>query len=93
MPYIIGIILTSIVSSLLARVLLGAGLTLITFPFVKDLLEELIDKAQSSINQLPAFSLSLLKLLEIDLCISMLISAVQVLLFVKLSKAIIGVST
>lgn len=93
MPYVIGVILTSIISSLLARVLLGAGLTLITFPFIEELLDQLIDKSQTALNQLPAFSLSLLKLLEIDVCISMLISAVQVLLFVKLSKTIIGVTT
>lgn len=93
MPYVIGVLLTSIVSSLIARVLLGAGLTLITFPFVEEILDELIDKAQSSISQLPSFALSLLKLLEIDVCLSMILSTVQVLLFVKLAKTIVGVST
>lgn len=93
MPYIIGVLLTSLVSSLIARVLLGAGLTLVTFPFVSDLLDDLISSAQSSLNQLPAFALGILAVLEIDVCISIILSAVQVLVFVKLAKTIVGVST
>ncbi|AXH73180.1 MAG: DUF2523 domain-containing protein [Inoviridae sp.] len=93
MPYVLGIILTSIISSLLARVLLGAGLTLLTFPFVSELLDSLIQTAETNINQLPAFALSFLKLLEIDKCLSIILSAVQVLIYVKLAKVIVGVST
>lgn len=93
MPYVLGIILTSLISSLLARVLLGAGLTLFTFPFVEDLLDQLIQQAESNLNSLPTFALSILKTLEIDKCISIILSAVQVLLYVRLAKVIVGVST
>ena len=93
MPYILGIILTSLISSLIARVLLGAGLTLVTFPFVSDLLDQLIQSAQTNLNYLPSFALSFLKLLEVDKCISIILSAVQVLIYVKLAKVIVGIST
>ena len=93
MPYVIGIILSSIISSFLARVFLGAGLALLTYPFVSDLLNSLIDSAQTNINQLPAFALSMMKLLELDKCVSIILSAVQVLIYVKLAKVIVGVST
>ncbi len=93
MPYVLGIILTSIISSLLARILLGASLTLLTFPFVSDLLDQLIDLAETNLNQLPAFSLSMMKLLELDKCLSIILSAVQVLIYVKLAKVIVGFSS
>lgn len=93
MPYVLGIILTSLISSLIARVLLGAGLTLVTFPFVSDLLDGLINSAQTNLNHLPAFALSFLKLLQVDKCLSIVLSAVQVLIYVKLAKVIVGIST
>lgn len=93
MPYVLGIILTSLISSVIARILLGAGLTLVTFPYISDLLDQLIQSAQSSLNYLPAFALSFLKLLQVDKCISIILSAVQVLIYVKLAKVIVGVST
>lgn len=87
---ILSVLLVSLISSVIARVLLGAGLTFITYDWVSDVLDDLIEKAQSSFNQLPEFALSMAKLWELDICFSMLLSTVQVLIFVKVARLFIG---
>lgn len=86
----LAMLLTALISSLLARVLLGAGLTFFTYSWVEDVLDDLISQAQRSMNQLPEFALSMIKLWELDVCFSMLLSTVQVLIFVKVAKIFIG---
>ena len=86
----LALLLTTLISSLLARILLGAGLTIVTYKWVEDVLNDLISQAERSMNQLPEFALSMAKLWELDVCFSMLLSTVQVLIFVKVAKIFIG---
>lgn len=87
---LLALVLTSLVSSLLARVLLGAGLTVITHEWVSDVFDQAVNDMERSLNSLPDFSLSLLKLLEVDVCISMILSTVQMVLLIKSARFIIG---
>ena len=87
---VLALLLTTLISSIIARVLLGAGLTFITYEWVSDVLDDLISQAQRSMNQLPEFALSMAKLWELDLCFSMLLSSVQVIIFVKVARLFIG---
>lgn len=87
---LLAMVLTSLIASLLARVLLGAGLTFFTYNWVNDVLNDLIAQAQTSINQLPAFALSILNLWGIDVCIAMMLSTVQILIFVKVARVFVG---
>jgi len=89
---LLALVLTSLISSFLARVFLGAGLTFITYSWVSDVLDELIAVAQQSINTLPEFALSFLKLWDVDLNISMLLSTVQLIIFIKVARLMIGKS-
>lgn len=89
---LLAIILTSLISSIIARVLLGAGLTFITYTWVTDILDELIAMVQQSINTLPEFTLSFLKLWDVDVNISMLLSTVQLIIFIKVARLMVGKS-
>jgi len=84
------LVLTSLISSFLARMLLGAGLTFVTYGWVSEVLDGLIASAQQSINTLPEFALSFLKLWEVDICISMLLSTVELIIFIKVARVIVG---
>lgn len=90
MSKLFALLLTSLISSLIARLLIGAGLTFVTYNWVSDLLDELINQVQTSINQLPPIVLSFMKLWTIDLCISMLLSTVQLIIFIKAAKLYLG---
>ena len=89
---LLALVLTSLISSFLARVFLGAGLTFITYSWVSTILDDLIATVQQSINTLPEFALSFLKLWDVDLNISMLLSTVQLILFIKVARLMIGKS-
>ena len=83
-------VLTALISSLIARLLMGAGLSILTYKWVEELLDELIRKAQNSLNSIPEFTLALVKLTELDLCISMLIGTVKLLIMIKVARLSIG---
>lgn len=87
---LLAMVLTSLISSFLARVFLGAGLTFITYSWVSDVLDDLISKANSSLNTLPEFALSFAKLWEIDICISMMLSTIQLVIFINVARSLIG---
>lgn len=87
---LLALVLTSLISSLLARVLLGAGLTFITYDWVNEILSKLIIQAQSSINSLPIFALSFVKLWDLHICLSMSLSTVQLIIFIKIARVVVG---
>lgn len=83
-------VLTSLISSLIARLLLGAGLTFITYEWVSDVLDNLITQSENSLRSLPNFALSFAKLWEIDECLSMIISTVELVIFINVARSMIG---
>lgn len=88
-----GTLLTSLISTLLARVLLGAGLTIITYDWINDIVDNLITKVETELNSLPEFALSLVNLWELDKCFAMIFSTIQILLLVRVAKTAIGKKT
>lgn len=86
MSKLLALVLTSLISSVIARVLMGAGLTFITYNWVTDILDQLIIQAQNSLNNLPEIALSFSKLLTIDVCLSMILSTIQLVLFIKCAR-------
>lgn len=92
MSKLLALVLTSLISSVIARILMGAGLTLVTYNWVKDILDELIIEAQNSLNNLPELALSFSKLLTLDLCLSMILSTIQLVIFIKCARIWVGKS-
>jgi len=92
MSKLLALVLTSLISSVIARVLMGAGLTFITYNWVTDILDDLILESQKSLNSLPEIALSFSKLLELDICLSMILSTIQLVLFIKCARLWVGKS-
>lgn len=90
MPAILISILTTFVSNLVARMLLGAGLAVFTYNFVDDLVAQAQDKMDSLIGSLPADVLSLISLLKIPQSLSVIMSAIGVVAFIKSAKVFLG---
>lgn len=90
---VIAFILVSLISSIVARVLLGAGLTFFTYTWVNDVLDDLIIKAQTSLNTLPEFAISMIRLWNLDVCFSMVLSTIQIIIFVRIAKVFVGKSS
>lgn len=87
---LLAMVLTSLISSFLARLFLGAGLTFITFSWVSEILDGLIEKVDDSLNNIPDFALAFAKLWTIDLCLSMILSTIQIIILINVARVIIG---
>lgn len=74
----IGGMLLNLVGSLVGRVLLALGLSVVTYTGVDVALSWLITQALASANTLPAELLQLLAFLKVGECISVITSAVAV---------------
>lgn len=90
MPAILITILTSFAASLLARVLLGAGLTIYTYKTINDLVSTLQSHLAKYLYALPADALAYIHMLKFDFYVSALLSAYAIVAFVKTSKVFIG---
>lgn len=80
-------------SSLVARLLLGAGLALVSYSFINDLVAQAQNAVGSYIGGLPSDVLGLISLLKIPQAISVVLSAVGIAAFIKSSKLAIGKSS
>lgn len=92
MAKLLTFILTSLVSSLIARLLLGAGLSIVTYKFINDLVDQSKLAIGSALHSLPSDVLSFIQLLKIDLCLSILMSAIAIAAYIKSAKIFIGKS-
>lgn len=92
MAKLLTFILTSLVSSLIARLLLGAGLSIVTYKFINDLVDQAKFAIGSALHSLPSDVLSFIQLLKIDLCLSILMSAIAIAAYIKSAKIFIGKS-
>ncbi|ENV60175.1 MULTISPECIES: DUF2523 family protein [Acinetobacter] len=92
MAKLLTFILTSLVSSLIARLLLGAGLSIVTYKFINDLVDQAKLAIGSALHSLPSDVLSFIQLLKIDLCLSILMSAIAIAAYIKSAKIFIGKS-
>lgn len=90
MPVALVPILIWFASSLVARVLLGAGLGFVTFQFLTTLTENLKNAVLSTVSGLPADILNVIGLLNLDLYLSIILSAMTMAAFITSSKLALG---
>lgn len=90
MPLLLTPILIWFASSLVARVLLGAGLGFITFRFLTTLTENLKNAVISTVSGLPADIINIIGLLNLDMYLSIILSAMTMAAFIASSKLALG---
>ena len=90
MPLALVPILIWFASSLVARVLLGAGLGFITFQFLTTVTDNLKNAVISTVSGLPADIVNIIGLLNLDMYLSIVLSAMTMAAFIKASKLALG---
>lgn len=90
MPAVLIVILTSLVSSLIARMLLGAGLAIFTYNWIQNEITDAQSAVGSLLGSLPADVVGLIGLAKIPQALSVVMSAIGVAAFIKTSKIFIG---
>ena len=90
MPVILVNILIYFASSLVARMLLGAGLGIISYNFIDTLMQNLQDALLAALNGFPADIVGIIGLLRIDFYLSIILSAMTMAAFIKSSKIALG---
>jgi hypothetical protein len=93
MPAILITILASFASSLVARLLLGAGLAFLSFNWINDLVLLAQNEMMGLMNNLPSDILGLISILRIPQALSVVMSAMGIAAFIKTSKVFLGRST
>lgn len=90
MPAVLVTILTAFASSLVARLLLGAGLAIFTYNFVDDIVIQAQNETTGLLNNLPSDVIGLVSILKIPQALSVIFSALGVAAFIKTSKVVLG---
>ena len=93
MPAVLITILTAFVSSLVARMLLGAGLAIFTYNFVDDLVLQAQNEMHGLLNNLPSDIIGLISILKVPQALSVIMSALGIAAFIKTSKVFLGRAT
>jgi hypothetical protein len=83
-------ILIAFASSLVARMLMGAGLALFTYNWTQGLVEDAQNEMMGLFNNIPSDLLGLLSILKIPQALSVILSAIGIAGFVKASKVFLG---
>ncbi|USA44941.1 DUF2523 domain-containing protein [Acinetobacter sp. C26M] len=90
MPALLITILTAFASSLVARLLLGAGLAFVTYNWINDIVANIQLEIGHLFNGLPADFLGLISILKIPQAVSVVVSALGLAAFIKTSKVFLG---
>lgn len=93
MPAVLITILTAFAGSLVARMLLGAGLAIFTYNFVDDLVLQAQNEMHGLLNNLPSDIIGLISILKVPQALSVIMSALGVAAFIKTSKVFLGRAT
>lgn len=93
MPAILVMILSSFASSLVARLIIGAGLVIYTYNFVDDLVAQAQNQIAHLLNGLPADVLGLISILKLPQSLSIIMSALGFAAFIKTTKVFLGRAT
>jgi len=86
-------ILIAFAGSLVARMLLGAGLAFVTYDWINDLVIATQNEMQGMLNNLPSDVLGLISILKIPNALSVVISALGISAFIKSAKVYLGRSS
>lgn len=92
MPAVLIAILTAFASSLVARLLLGAGLAFFTYNWIDGVVLDIQLEISHLFNGLPADLFGLVSIMKIPQAISVVVSALGVAAFIKTSKVFLGIS-
>lgn len=90
MPKLLIFILTSFASSLVAKIMLGAGLAFVSYTFINDLVLQAQNAMLGLYSNIPADIMGVLGILKIPQSLSVVMSAIGVAAFIKSSKLALG---
>lgn len=90
MPALLITILTAFASSLIARLLLGAGLAFISYTFINGLVADAQNAMLGLYGNIPSDIAGVLGLLKIPQALSVIMSALGIAAFIKSSKMALG---
>ena len=93
MPAIIIGIITALLSSIVTKVLLGAGLAFVSYTFVNDLVAQAQTEMMNLYGGLPSDILGVLGILKIPQALSVIMSAIGTASFIKTAKIAIGIKS
>lgn len=90
MPQILIAILTAFASSLVAKLMLGAGLAFLSYTWINDLVLQAQNAMLGLYSNIPADIVGVLGILKIPQALSIIMSAMGVAAFIKSSKIALG---
>lgn len=90
MPQILITILAAFPSSLVAKLLLGAGLAFISYTFINDLVMQAQNAMLGLYNNVPADIMGIMGILKIPQSLSVIMSAIGTAASIKSSKLALG---
>ncbi|BFM35352.1 DUF2523 domain-containing protein [Acinetobacter towneri] len=90
MPQLLITILAAFASSLVAKLLLGAGLAFISYTFINDLVMQAQNAMLGLYNNVPADIVGIMGILKIPQALSVIMSAIGTAAFIKSSKLALG---
>ncbi|WP_180051409.1 DUF2523 domain-containing protein [Acinetobacter sp. YH12211] len=90
MPQLLIAILAAFASSLVAKLLLGAGLAFISYTFINDLVMQAQNSMLGLYNNVPADIVGIMGILKIPQALSVIMSAIGTAAFIKSSKLALG---
>lgn len=79
-----------LISSIILRLTVGTGLTLVSFYFMNDLMDTAQDMVKNSLYGLPSVALGFIRLYMIDKCISVILSALSIAAYIKTARVFVG---
>jgi len=83
-------LLTAFASSLIAKMLLGAGLAFLSYTFVNDMVAAAQAEMMGLYGNLPSNIIGVLGILKIPQALSVIMSAIGTAAFIKTSKVALG---
>ena len=90
MPKLLILILTSFASSLVAKMMLGAGLAFLSYTWINDLVLQAQNAMLGLYSNVPADIVGILGILKIPQSLSVIMSAIGTAAFIKSSKLALG---
>ncbi|MES5612543.1 DUF2523 family protein [Acinetobacter baumannii] len=79
-----------LISSLIFRLFVATGLSIISFYFVNDLVSVARDQVQNAFFSLPVYMLAFIQLYKVDQAISVVLSAYAIAAYIKTARVVIG---
>ena len=90
MPAILVTILTAFASSLVAKMMIGAGIVFLSYTYTNDLVAQAQVAMQGLYSNIPANIMGVLGILKIPQSLSVVMSAIGIATFIKSSKLMLG---